>query len=53
MAHKILSTRIGVIGDEFTPPEFTNIEALVEYGFITGDTSAKKSAKTTTDEPKE
>jgi hypothetical protein len=53
MTYKILSRRIGVVGDEFTPPEYTNIAALLEYGFIAEDTGAKKSAKTTTDETKE
>jgi len=49
---KIISPRIGVPGDEFTPPEFCNLQALLDYGFVV-DTAAKKSAKTTTDEPKD
>jgi hypothetical protein len=53
MTYKILSRRIGVVGDEFTPPEYTNIEALLEYGFIAEDTTSKKSAKTSSDEPKD
>ena len=53
MTYTIISHRIGVIGDKFTPPEYTNIEALLQYGFIAEDITAKKSAKTTTDEPKE
>lgn len=53
MTYTILSPRIGVIGDEFTPPKYTNIDALLEYGFIAEDIKTKKSAKTTTDEPKD
>jgi len=49
---KIISPRIGVPGDEFTPPEFCNLQALLDYGFVV-DTAAKKSAKTTSDEPKD
>ena len=49
---KIVSPRIGTPGDEFTPPEFTNVQALVDYGFVV-DTGAKKSAKTISDEPKD
>ena len=49
---KIVSPRVGTPGDEFTPPEFTNIQALVDYGFVV-DTGTKKSAKTTSDEPKD
>ena len=49
---KIISPRVGVPGDEFIPPEFTNLQALLDYGFVV-DTDAKKSAKTTTDEPKD
>lgn len=49
---KIVSPRIGIPGEEFTPPEFTNLQALLDYGFVV-DTAAKKSAKTTNDEPKD
>jgi len=49
---KIISSRVGVPGEEFTPPEYTNLQALLDYGFVV-DTAAKKSAKTTTDEPKD
>ena len=31
---KIVSPRIGTPGDEFTPDEGTNIDALIEHGFI-------------------
>jgi len=49
---KIISPRVGVPGEEFTPPEYTNLQALLDYGFVE-DTAAKKSAKTTSDEPKD
>lgn len=49
---KIVSPRIGTPGDEFVPPEFCNLQALLDYGFVV-DTATKKSAKTTSDEPKE
>ena len=49
---KIVSPRVGVPGDEFVPPEFTNLQALLDYGFVE-DTGAKKSAKTINDEPKD
>ena len=49
---KIVSTRVGVPGDEFVPGEGVNIEALIAGGFVV-DTGTKKSAKTTTDEPKD
>lgn len=42
----IISERLGKLGDTFTPPEGTNIEALLEGGFIKSDTTAVKSAKT-------
>jgi hypothetical protein len=32
--YKIVSPRIGAPGDEFTPDEGTNIDALIEHGFI-------------------
>jgi len=49
---KILSPRVGVPGEAFVPEEGINLEALIAGGFVV-DTSAKKSAKTTTDEPKD
>jgi len=52
MTYKIVSPRLGNPGDEFTPPEGVNIEALIAGGFVV-DTGAKKSAKTTNDEPKD
>ena len=52
MTYKIVSSRLGVPGDNFVPGEGVNIEALIAGGFVV-DTSAKKSAKTTTDEPKD
>jgi hypothetical protein len=52
MTYKIVSPRVGTPGDEFVPGEGVNIEALIAGGFVV-DTVAKKSAKTTTDEPKD
>jgi len=49
---KIVSTRVGVPGDEFVPGEGVNIEALIAGGFVV-DTGTKKSAKTTSNEPKD
>ena len=52
MTYKIVSSRLGVPGDEFVPGEGVNIEALIAGGFVV-DTSAKKSAKVKNDEPKD
>jgi hypothetical protein len=52
MSYKIVSPRLGVPGDEFVPSEGVNIEALIAGGLVV-DTAVKKSAKTTTDEPKD
>lgn len=52
MTYKIVSPRLGVPDDEFVPDESVNIEALIAGGFVV-DTAAKKSAKTTTDKPKD
>ena len=52
MSYKIVSPRVGTPGEEFVPGEGVNIEALIAGGFVV-DTSTKKSAKTTTDEPKD
>ena len=49
---KIVSPRLGVPGTEFVPQEGINLEALIAGGFVV-DTGTKKSAKTTTDEPKD
>jgi len=49
---KIISPRVGVPGEVFVPEEGINLEALIAGGFVV-DTAAKKSAKTTTDEPKD
>jgi len=46
MSYTINSERLGVIGDEFVPAEGTNIEALLEHGFIVSDKPAPKPAKT-------
>ena len=50
--YKIVSPRVGVPGDEFVPEEGVNIEALIAGNFVV-DTGAKKSAKTTTEQPKD
>jgi len=52
MTYKIVSPRVGTPGDELVPDEGVNIEALIAGGFVV-DTDAKKSAKPTTDEPKD
>jgi len=52
MTYKIVSPRVGTPGDEFVPGEGVNIEALIAGGFVV-DTAAEKSAKTTTDKPKD
>ena len=50
--YKIVSPRVGVPGTEYVPEEGVNIEALIAGGFVV-DTGAKKSAKTTTEQPKD
>jgi hypothetical protein len=50
--YKIVSPRVGVPGTEFVPEEGVNIEALIAGGFVV-DTGVKKSAKTTTEQPKD
>ena len=52
MSYKILSPRVGTPGEVFVPSEGVNIEALIAGGFVV-DTGTKKSAKTTSDEPKD
>jgi hypothetical protein len=44
--YTIISSRIGTPGDKFEPSEDTNIEALIEGGFIKSDKPSTKSAKT-------
>jgi hypothetical protein len=34
MALIIISELVGIPGEEFTPGEYTNVEALIEGGFI-------------------
>lgn len=43
----IASDRVGVIGASFTPDEGTNVQALLDAGFI--ELAAAKSAKTNTE----
>jgi hypothetical protein len=47
----IQSSRIGKIGDQFIPTDGTNIEALIEGGFISTATETKSSKVKS--EPKE
>jgi hypothetical protein len=44
--YTIISPRIGTPGDKFVPTENTNIQALLDGGFIKSDKTATKSAKT-------
>jgi hypothetical protein len=51
MKYTIVSERIGTVGAEFVPGAGTNIEALLQHGFIksdepASDSPAPKSAKT-------
>lgn len=39
--YKILSPRVGTVGDTFTPDEGTNVEALIEHGFISSPAKSK------------
>jgi hypothetical protein len=43
--YKIVSPRIGIPGEDFTPDEGTNIDALIEHGFII-ESGKPKTAKT-------
>ena len=45
MLYKIISNKIGTPGDDYLPTEGTNIEALIEHGFIESDKPPTKSAK--------
>jgi hypothetical protein len=51
--YTIISPRLGTPGDKFEPSEGTNIEALIEGGFIKSDKTLSKSAKTEETSPKE
>ena len=53
MSYTIISEAVGVPGDKFTPPEGTNIEALLDGGFIKSDKTPSKSAKTVETSPEE
>ena len=48
MKYKIVSERVGVVGDEFVPGDGINVEALLAHGFIVHDKTPLKSAKTIT-----
>ena len=50
MTYKIVSYRVGRVGDIFEPVEGVNIEALLEQGFIEEtNTTPAKSDKIATD----
>jgi len=51
--YTIISPRLGTPGDKFEPSEGTNIEALIEGGFIKSDKPSTKSAKTEETSPEE
>jgi hypothetical protein len=51
--YTIISPRLGTPGDKFEPSEGTNIEALIEGGFIKSDKTPSKSAKTEETSPEE
>ena len=44
--YTIISPRLGTVGDKFEPTDDTNVEALIEGGFIKSDKAPTKSAKT-------
>ena len=44
--YTIISPRVGTPGDKFEPSDETNIEALIEGGFIKSDKTPSKSVKT-------
>jgi hypothetical protein len=48
MKYKIVSEKVGVVGEEFVPGDGINIEALLAHGFIVHDKTTPKSAKTIT-----
>jgi hypothetical protein len=51
--YTIISERIGTPGDKFVPSEETNIESLIQGGFIKSDKSPTKSDKTVETSPEE
>jgi hypothetical protein len=51
--YTIISSRIGIPGDKFEPSDETNIDALIEGGFIKSDKTLSKSAKTVETSPEE
>ncbi len=44
MKYTIISERIGTVGNEFVPGAGTNIEALLQHGFIESDEKPNDSA---------
>lgn len=52
MDYIIVSPRVGTPGDPFVPDEGTNIDALLEGGFISAK-SGRKPAKTESTESEE
>lgn len=51
--YTIISSRVGTPGDTFEPSDETNIDALIEGGFIKSDKTPTKSAKTVETSPEE
>jgi len=45
MALIIISDLVGTPGEEFHPGEFTNVEALIEGGFIKESTQTKTKSE--------
>jgi hypothetical protein len=45
MALVIISDLVGTPGEEFTPGEYTNVEALIEGGFIKESTQTKTKSE--------
>jgi hypothetical protein len=45
MKYIIVSELVGTPGEEFVPPEGTNVEALIEGGFITTKKSTTEKSE--------
>jgi hypothetical protein len=53
VTYRIVSHRIGTLGDIYEPEAGVNVEALLVHGFIVEDKAPPKSAKTITNNPKD
>lgn len=49
MSYKIVSPRVGAPGDEYTPTDGINVDALIEGGFIVETTKKNKPLKDSSD----